>query len=98
MFGLRNFNALDFQDYVNRFSLQTDLLGIMNSPIVQDGKQWQTEISALAQKKVIEYEVSYNQERIRSVALQYIKSCIPTFYLPNTPPFTNTIDPFNTLT
>ena len=81
MYGLRNFSALDFQDYVNAYSLATDNIGIMNCPIVKDAKQWQTELSALAMKKTIDYEVSYYQGRVRDVARQYIKRCIPHYFI-----------------
>lgn len=79
MYGLRNDQALDYQDYVNQFSLDTDIIGVMNTPIVRDEKRPQPEFSVIAMKKTIEYEVSYYQVRIRDLARQLILSAIVTF-------------------
>ena len=82
VYGVRNEEALAFQDYVNEYSLYTGVIGIMNMPIFRDEKRIQQELSMLAMKKSIEIEVSYYQESIRNISRQYIKSCIPTFYFP----------------
>lgn len=85
MYGLRNFGALDFVDYVNQYTLDTDIMGIMNMPVIRDEKRAQNELNILAQKKTIEYEVSYNQARLREVARQLILSCIPTYVVSDIP-------------
>lgn len=79
IYGLRNFNALDFQDYVLQYSLDYDVIGIMNMPVIRDDKRTQSELNILAQKKSIEFEVSYYQSRVRDVARQLILKAIPTF-------------------
>lgn len=79
IYGLRNFNALDFQDYVLQYSLDYDVIGIMNMPVIRDDKRTQSELNILAQKKSIEFEVSYYQSRVRDVARQLILTAIPTF-------------------
>ena len=79
VYGLRNFNALDFVDYVNQYTLDTDNMGIMNMPIIRDEKRSQNELSVLAMKKSIEYEVSYYQSRVRDIAKQYIENAFITF-------------------
>ena len=77
LYGARNFNALNFLDAVNQFSLDYDQIGIMNAPVVRDEKRTQAELQAIAQKKVIEFEVSYYQTTARNVALQLITSAVP---------------------
>ena len=77
-YGVRNADALSFMDFFNQYSLDTDNLGLMNMPIVQDEKQEQTELNIIAMKKVISYEVSYYQTTARTVGRQLIESAIPT--------------------
>ncbi len=79
-YGLRNSAALDFQDYLLDYSLNTDALGIMNMPVVRDEKRTQAELNILAMKKSMEVDVSYYQSRVRDEALQYIRSAFITFY------------------
>jgi hypothetical protein len=81
LYGLRNFNALDYQDYILDQSLNTDVFGIMNMPVIRDEKKKQVEINIIAQKKSIEFEISYYQPRIREVARQLILHCIPNFWI-----------------
>lgn len=79
LWGLRNFNAMDFVDCVNQFSLDHDTLGIMNTPTIRDEKRTQTELNTIAQKKSVEYQVNYYQSTARNIARQLIASAIPTF-------------------
>lgn len=72
VYGLRNFNALAFQDYVNGYSLNTEVFGIMNIPVIRDEKSTQAEMNILAQKKSIEYEINYYQASVLAVAQQRI--------------------------
>jgi len=72
LYGLRNFNAMDFVDAVNAFSLNTDLIGIMNTPIIADEKRTQVELGTIAMKKSITYDVSYYQFAARDVAQKLI--------------------------
>lgn len=81
IYGLRNFNALDFQDYVFQYSLDTDNIGIMGSPVMRDEKRTQPELAAIAMKKSFELDVSYYQTRIHDIARQFIRSCVPTYYI-----------------
>lgn len=73
IFGTRNWNALEFQDYVFQYSLDTDNIGIMNMPVIQDEKVSQSEFGIIAQKKVITFEISYYQENIRNFARKLIE-------------------------
>lgn len=80
-FGVRNNAIQDFVDSVNQYSLDTDNIGLMNMPIVRDEKKTQSEMNILAEKKSIEYEVSYYQTRARTVARQFILDVIPSFVI-----------------
>lgn len=71
-YGLRNFNALDFQDYVFQHSLDTDEFGLMDMPVIRDAKRIQSELSVIAMKKTFELNISYYQTRLQNVARQLI--------------------------
>ena len=79
LYGYTNAQAQDWVDTVNQYSLDTDAIGMMNMPILRDEKRQQPEISALAMKKTIEFDVSYYQTRINTLARQLILSCIPQY-------------------
>lgn len=87
MFGLRNFNALDYQDYLFDECLASERSsapwGVMNMPIVRDEKRTQVELGAIALKKSMELDVSYFQTTIRNYARQLILEAIPTFIVAN---------------
>lgn len=72
-YGMRNEQAMDFVDFVNQFSINTDLIGLMNIPVIRNEKQPQVEFNAIAQRSAIDYEVSYYQEQARNLARQLIK-------------------------
>lgn len=77
IYGLRNFSALDFLDYVNQFTLDSGVMGIMNIPVPRDEKRTQTELGTIAMKKIIEFDVNYYQTVSRNLARQLINSAIP---------------------
>lgn len=81
IFGTRNFNALDWQDYVFEQSLNTEIFGIMNTPVMMDDKRKQVELNIISQKKSIEFEISYYQVRVREIARQLILSVIPSYVI-----------------
>lgn len=81
IFGTRNFNALDYLDYVFEQSLNTEIFGLMNSPVLTDEKRKQDELNIIAQKKTVEFEISYYQVRVRELARQLILSAIPSFII-----------------
>src|SRR5208282_1953053 len=75
LYGLRNNSALDFVDCVNDYIQFTGLMGLMNqSPAPHDEKRIQPELGAIAMKKTLDYEVSYNQSTVRDFAQKYILS------------------------
>jgi hypothetical protein len=79
VYGFRNFNVMDFIDYVYNLTLVQENFGIMDSPVVQDEKYGQAEMDTLAQKKRVSFRINYYQQRARDVARQLILKCIPTF-------------------
>lgn len=73
LYGTTNSQALDFIDLVNRYSYDTDAIGIMSASAMRDEKRTQSELSILAMKKTVEWEVSYYQSRANNVARQLIE-------------------------
>jgi hypothetical protein len=80
-YGLRNPDVMNFRDCVLQYSRDTSNIGMMGMPIVRDEKRTQAEASILAEKKTIEFNVSYYQTTARGVARQLILSTQQT-YLP----------------
>ena len=74
MYGIRNNEVLNFAEYVYQYSMNTDNIGLMNMPIIQDEKTTQSEFGILAMKKTITFKVSYYQNTVNNVALKYIQS------------------------
>ncbi len=79
LYGADNAGAMNFVDAVNQYSMDYNFFGLMSSPIMRDEKMFQDELSIIAQKKAIEYEVSYYQSSVRDIARQIICQAIPTF-------------------
>lgn len=79
--GLRNFNAIDFVDYVTQYALNTENMGVMNAPVPRDEKATQRELGILAMKKVYDFDVCYYQTRIRDIARQSILTALLTPYI-----------------
>lgn len=82
LYGLTNDQALDWLDTVIQYSDDYSVIGMMNMPIVVDEKETQQEINTIAMKKVVDFEVSYTQARVRDVARQLILHALVTF-IPN---------------
>lgn len=73
-YGIRNNTILDWLDFVQEYTLNNPgILGIMNTPIPRDAKRNQVEVGVLAQKKVISFDASYYQARVRTLSRQLIK-------------------------
>lgn len=78
IYGTRNFNALEFLDYVYDYTL-TGGFGIMNYPVPQDEKMTQPEMSIIAQKKTMTFDINYYQSNVQSIARKYITKALVTF-------------------
>jgi len=81
-YGLDNNAALDFQDYLFQYSLNTDIIGVMSTPVIRDEKRTQRELGIIAKKKVFEIDISYYQQRLKTETPQLILSALMTV-LPN---------------
>jgi hypothetical protein len=80
MYGVANDYAMTFVDAVNQYSADYNYFGIMGMPsAMRDEKISQNELGIIAQKKSIEFEVSYYQNSVRDIARQIIGQAIPTF-------------------
>jgi len=90
MYGLGNDYAMTFVDCVNQYSQDYDYFGITNVPVIRDEKISQNELGIIAQKKSIEYSITYWQNSVRNVARQIISQAIPTII---TVPFGNPTEP-----
>lgn len=85
IYGLQSDEAIDFVDTVMQFSRDTDAFGIMNMPVITDGKRVQNELETIAMQKIVEFDVSYYQTRVANVARQLILSAVPTYLIDTTP-------------
>lgn len=82
-YGVRNDAILDWIDAVVQYGLDhAAVFGVMNSPVPGDAKRAQVEISTLAQKKTVTFQVNYYQTRLNAIARGYILSAfIEQFYV-----------------
>jgi hypothetical protein len=60
-YGVTNNDMIKFLNFVVQYSQDEGLIGMMNMPTIVDEKQTQAELQTIAQKKVIEFKVSYLQ-------------------------------------
>jgi hypothetical protein len=82
-FGVRGEDVATLLDTVTQFTLMhPTALGVMNTPTVRDAKRGQVEFSAIAQKKVIEFVVSYTQTALRDLTRQLITSWTVNYGFP----------------
>lgn len=88
MYGLNNKAALDWMQYVADYSMSSDVLGLMNMPVPRDEKRIQTELSVIAQKKTVEFDVNYYQNVAYDVARQLILSATVNYTI-GPPPVEN---------
>lgn len=81
LWGQRNFNAMNFIDFVYEYMDLTEVMGTMNIPVTRDEQRTQPELQTIAMKKTVEWQVSYHQSQIRDLALRSILSAVPNFYV-----------------
>lgn len=94
LWGTRNADAMNFIDRVYQYSGDetVNAFGITNMPVIHDEQRTQSELGTLAQKKTIEFEISYLQEAMRNIAVQTIISAIPSFTVHGVSAFTPSLD------
>ena len=80
LYGLRNADVMTVRDTILQYSFDYENIGLMNMPVIRDEKRTQVEMSVLAMKKTIMFEVSYNQTTARAVARQMIEAVVNTYY------------------
>ena len=86
LYGANNDLGATFIDCVIQRSRDYDQFGLVNCPVLQDEHCTQNELSIIAQKKSVEFEISYWQHSSRNLARQIIGQAIPTItpYWPST--------------
>lgn len=72
LYGCNNDMALDFLALVENYSIDWNIIGLANSPVVRDEKRPWSEGMILAQKKTIEFDITFVQSRINNLARQMI--------------------------
>ena len=80
LWGLNNQQAMTVISFIAQYSYDTGFFGVMNSPVVHDAKREQRELAVLAQKKVIDFTISYLQGTTADTARQLITQAGLTFY------------------
>jgi hypothetical protein len=75
-YGVPHRVIVDFLNFVIQYSYDWNFIGIMNMPIIVDEKRTASELGVLAQKKTIEFKISYLQRSVRDIARQFIKHCV----------------------
>jgi hypothetical protein len=81
IYGSRNTDARSFLLSVLQYIRNVDTMGLMNMPIIRDEKRTQAELSMIAMKKTIDFEVSYIQGAARNIARLLILEAIPTLVI-----------------
>ena len=76
IYGKRNNDALNFVNYVLQYSIDTDNIGLLNMPVIQDEKATQTEFGILAMKKTITFDISYYQSTVNNITRKLIESAV----------------------
>lgn len=74
LYGLNNQQALQWLSALIMYSEWSGQFGFMSSPAIQDEKRVQSEIKAIAMKKIIEFSASYYQGAADAIARQLILS------------------------
>lgn len=73
--GLPHTQAANVRDYILHWALlHSDVLGIVNTPVLTDEKRALNEASALAMIKTLELDVMYSQNTVRHTALKLINT------------------------
>jgi hypothetical protein len=79
LYGVRNNQVMDWLDGVMAFSINNpNVMGLMQVPVPRDAKKGQTEMNVIAQKKIVEFDVSYYQQRIQALTAKYIEAAFIT--------------------
>lgn len=77
LYGLDDNTVQDWFMATLGYLRDAGVMGLTNVPNIRDDKTTQRELFVIAQKKQIDFEVSYIQERVRDTARQMIETVIP---------------------
>ena len=77
LYGLTNAAAQTWLAAVLQFSYDYNTIGMMNMPVIRDGKRIAPELGVIAQQKIIEFDVTYNQGTLRQVVRKQLETIIP---------------------
>jgi hypothetical protein len=72
-YGVDNETIISFLNFVTQYSRDWMYLGLSDSPAIRDQKDVQPEFKTLAQRKLIEFDINYNQAVSRNLARQLIE-------------------------
>lgn len=72
-YGVDNETIITFLNFVAQYSRDWMYIGLSNSPAVHDQKDVQPEFKTLAQRKLVEFDINYNQAVSRDLARQLIE-------------------------
>ena len=78
IFGKNNHDAINFVQYILDYSRNTDNIGIMSMPVIQDEKVTQSDFNIIAQKKIITFKVSYYQTTVNDITRKLIEHAFIT--------------------
>ena len=78
LYGCNNETARRWLATMLQYSNDYGTFGLMSSPSVRDEKRVSVELGVIAQKKTIEFEVSYTQGAARQAARQYLQQVFST--------------------
>jgi len=81
LWGTRNLSSANVLDMIYQYSSDVSAFGIMNIPVLRDEKRTQAELLTIAQKKTVEFEVSYLQHAMRAIAQKQIETVTPSFVI-----------------
>jgi hypothetical protein len=81
LYGCNNEMALDFLATVENYSFDYDVIGMAGTPVVRDEKRPWSEGMILAQKKTIDFDITYLQHRINNLARQLITEASATLII-----------------
>lgn len=83
LYGVNNDDSVTFLNFVLQYSYDWQFIGMMNMPIIVDDKLISNELNVIAQKKTIEFKVSYLQNSVRDIARQHILHAKVKYYPSN---------------
>ena len=78
LYGCNNYLAGTFLLNVLQYAQDTARFGITNMPVIKDDKRTQSELSVIAMKKRIEFDVYYYQNVVRDIGRQLIEDASAT--------------------